>query len=205
MKQKNIVWEYSEMLIVAIVLALIIRSFVVQPFRIPSGSMMNTLLNGDYLLVTRFNYAIKIPFVDKEILRTGEPGHGDVIVFKYPKDVSQDYIKRVVGLPGDTIEIRNKQLFRNGRLVKEPYVRHSSPWSRDAEAGMAPITVPEDKYFVLGDNRDDSADSRVWGFVPRDNIHGKAWIIYWSWGSWSDIRWSRIGTLLYPDEAAAGR
>lgn len=200
MKQKNIVWEFSEMIIIAVGLALVIRFFAVQAYKIPSGSMLETLQIGDYLLVTRFNYAIKIPFTDKEIVRTGEPEHGDIIVFKYPKDPSQDYIKRVIGVPGDTLEMRNKQLFRNGRLVAEPYVRQTKPWSRIPGLDSFPMfTVPPDKFFVMGDNRDGSADSREWGFVPREYIQGKAWRIYWSWKSLTDIRWSRIGTSLHPE------
>ena len=202
MKQKNLIWEYSEMLIVAVVLAVIIRAFVVQPFKIPSGSMLETLQIGDYLLVTRFNYSIKVPFIDKEVIRTGNPQRGDVIVFKYPKDPAQDYIKRVIGLPGDTIEIRDKQLYRNGKQIHEPYVRLDQPHSRYPGLDIvAPFTVPEDNFFVMGDNRDGSSDSRDWGYVPRENIHGKAWLIYWSWASLTDIRWERLFTLLYPDES----
>ncbi|MDR3074333.1 MAG: signal peptidase I [Deltaproteobacteria bacterium] len=205
MKQKNIIWELSEMLIVALILALIIRFFAVQAYKIPSGSMLETLQVGDYLLVTRFNYAVKLPFTNKELFRTGAPEHGDIVVFEYPKDPSQDYIKRVIGVPGDTIEIRDKKIFRNGSLIREPYVRISKPWANiPGTDSMDKITVPEDRYFVMGDNRDESLDSRSWGFVPRENILGKAWIIYWSWASISDIRWGRIGSILYPDAAARG-
>ena len=202
MKQRNIFWEYSEILIVAIVLALIIRAFLVQAYKIPSGSMLETLQIGDYLLVTRFNYDIKVPFTDISIINTGDPERGDIIVFRYPVDTSQNYIKRVVGLPGDTIEIREKQLFRNGKAVVEPYSQFTRPWSRITGIdNYNQIIVPENKLFVMGDNRDESADSRAWGFVPRENIHGKAWIIYWSWEGFSNIRWNRIGTFLYPDKS----
>lgn len=206
MKQKNVAWEYTEMIIVAIVLAVIIRCFLVQAYKIPSGSMMNTLMEGDYLLITRFNYDIKIsiPFttIDIPITETGEPEHGDIIVFRYPNDPKQDYIKRVIGLPGDTIEIREKQVFRNGKLIKEPYTRFVNPQSRIFGVdNVDKITVPAGHYFAMGDNRDASADSRSWGFVPRENIHGKAWFIYWSWGDGWDVRWNRIGTNLYPDES----
>lgn len=205
MKQKNVIWEYSEILIVALVLAMIIRAFFVQAYKIPSGSMLETLQEGDYLLVTRFNYDIKVPFTDISVVSTGEAQHGDIIVFRYPKDPSQNYIKRVIGLPGDTIEIRDKQVFRNGRLVTEPYKRISKPWSRiEGTDNVDRLTVPEGHYFCMGDNRDESADSREWGFVPRDNIQGKAWIIYWSWKSLTDIRWNRIGTTLYPDASITG-
>lgn len=205
MKQKNVIWEYSEILIVALLLAIIIRAFFVQAYKIPSGSMLETLQEGDYLLVTRFNYDIKVPFTDISVISTGEARHGDIIVFRYPKDPSQNYIKRVIGLPGDTIEIREKQLFRNGKPVDEPYKRISKPWSRiEGTDNMNRLTVPDGHYFCMGDNRDESADSREWGFVPRDNIQGKAWIIYWSWKSLTDIRWSRIGTTLYPDASITG-
>lgn len=197
MQQKNIILEYAEALIVAIILALFIRAFIVQAYKIPSGSMLNTLYIGDYLLVTRFNYGPKIPFTDKEIFHVGDPQHGDVIVFKYPKDPSVDYIKRVVGAPGDVIEMRDKQLYRNGEKVVESYTRNTDPQGiRPVRDQFSPRVVPQGHYFVMGDNRDDSEDSRYWGFVPRANIQGRAWIIYWSWESISNIRWSRIGTVI---------
>lgn len=197
MQQKNIILEYAEALIVAIVLALFIRAFIVQAYKIPSGSMLNTLYIGDYLLVTRFNYGPKIPFTDKEIFHVGDPKHGDVIVFKYPKDPSVDYIKRVVGVPGDVIEMRDKQLYRNGEKVVESYTRNTDPQGiRPIRDELSPRVVPQGHYFVMGDNRDDSEDSRYWGFVPRANIQGRAWIIYWSWETISNIRWSRIGTVI---------
>ncbi|CAK7006975.1 MAG: Signal peptidase I [Desulfovibrio sp.] len=210
MKQKSVAWEYTEIIIIAVVLAVVIRCFFVQAYKIPSGSMMNTLLEGDYLLITRFNYDVKIsvPFteIDIPIVETGEPQHGDIIVFRYPKDTKQDYIKRVIGLPGDTIEIRNKQLFRNGKLVTEPYANFTNPYSNiDGVDNVNKLTVPAGHYFALGDNRDASADSRMWGFVPRENIHGKAWFIYWSWGNGFDVRWNRIGTNLYPDASITGQ
>lgn len=206
MKQKNMAWEISEIVIIAIILALTVRFFAVQAYKIPSGSMLNTLQIGDYLLVTRFNYAIKIPFTNKEIFRIGDPQHGDIIVFEYPRNPSQDYIKRVIGVPGDVIEMRDKQLFRNGKHIKEPYVRIVKPWSRvPGMDSFGPVTVPADHYFTLGDNRDESADSREWGFVPRRNIQGKAWLIYWSWDSpATSLRWNRLGSFLYPDAAARG-
>lgn len=206
MKQKNIIWEYSEILIVALILAMIIRAFFVQAYKIPSGSMLETLQEGDYLLVTRFNYDIKVPFTDISITGTGDPQHGDIIVFRYPKDPSMNYIKRVIGLPGDTIEVREKQVFRNGKPIDEPYKRIAKPWSRiEGTDNFNRITVPEGRYFAMGDNRDESADSRDWGYVPRENIQGKAWIIYWSWKSLTDIRWNRIGNGLYPDKSITGQ
>lgn len=205
MKQKNTIWELTEILIVAVILAGIIRLFLVSAYKIPSGSMLQTLQIGDYLLITRFNYDIKVPFTDMSLVRTGDPDYGDIIVFRYPKDPSQDYIKRVIGKPGDTIEIRNKMVFRNGKLLKEPYTQFTRPGSAIIGLDfMPPLTVPEEEYFVMGDNRDESLDSRDWGFVPRKNIHGKAGIIYWSWDGFPNVRWNRIGTLLYPDATEKG-
>lgn len=205
MKEKNTLWELTEILLVAAILAGIIRMFLVSAYKIPSGSMLQTLQIGDYLLITRFSYDIKLPFTDISMIRTGDPDYGDIIVFRYPKDPEQDYIKRVIGKPGDTLEIRNKMVFRNGKLLKEPYTQFTRPGS--AVSGfddMAPVTVPEDQYFVMGDNRDESLDSRVWGFVPRRYIHGKAGIVYWSWEGFPNVRWGRIGNLLYPGETEKG-
>ena len=194
-KGKKSVWrEYAEAISIALVLALFIRTFVFQAFTIPSGSMLDTLLIGDYLLVNKFVYGPKIPLTHKYIYKGSDPQIGDIIVFEYPDDPSMDFIKRVVGCPGDTLEMRNKVLYRNGKMIEEPYVRHT-PTRDVARDNFAPLTVPEGHYFMLGDNRDESADSRLWRtkFVERGAIHGKAWRIYWSWASWFDIRWSRLG------------
>ncbi len=187
--------EYVEALAVALILALIIRTFVVQAFKIPSESMVETLLVGDHLLVTKFAYDIKVPFLDKSVYKTGDPEHGDIIVFEYPKDRAVDYIKRVIGLPGDTIELKDNVLYRNGKAVEEPYKRLDKS-STPPKANFGPITVPSDQFFAMGDNRDHSMDSRFWGFVPREYIRGKAWVIYWSWGGIGDIRWDRIGKII---------
>ena len=189
--------EYAEALIVALVLAFFIRSFVVQAFKIPSGSMLQTLQIGDHLLVTKFAYGVKIPFTNVMVVERDGPKHGDIIVFEFPEDPSKDFIKRVIGLPGDVIEIRDKQVFRNGVPLQETYIQHV-----DAASGVprrdnfGPVMVPENKYFVMGDNRDESYDSRFWGFVERNTIAGKALILYWSWASLTDIRWERIGQLV---------
>ena len=212
MKQRNLLWEYTEIIVCALGLALLVQAFLVKPYRIPSGSMLDTLKPGDFLFVTRFTYGVKIPFIGKEVVSFSDPQRGDIIVFKYPEDTSVDYIKRIVGVPGDVLAIRNKQLFRNGvRVTDEPYARHSNSFSADPRRdSMPPVTVPPDKYFVMGDNRDDSMDSRFWGFVPRENIQGKAWVIYWSWeipgiARWDNIhtwitdmviRWNRMGTWI---------
>ena len=186
--------EYGEALFVALILALVIRTFVVQAFKIPSESMVKTLLVGDHLLASKFSYGIKIPFTHTYIYKGEDPVKGDIIIFEYPNDPSVDYIKRIVGVPGDTLEMRNKVLYRNGVEVQEPYTQHSQPLimipGRD---NWGPITVPADKFFALGDNRDDSADSRFWGFLDRNDIRGKAWRIYWSADGLSNIRLNRIG------------
>ena len=186
--------EYGEALFVALILALVIRTFVVQAFKIPSESMVKTLLVGDHLLASRFSYGIKIPFTHTYIYKGEDPVKGDIIIFEYPNDPSVDYIKRIIGTPGDTIEVRNKQLFRNGEPVKEAYIRFTEPDRiQPVRDNFGPITVPADKYFVMGDNRDNSMDSRFWGLVDRSAIRAKAWRIYWSWGGLGDIRWDRIG------------
>lgn len=195
--RQNVIWEYAEALIWAVALALVLTTFVVQAFKIPSGSMLETLQIGDHLLVNKFIYGLRNPFNDDYLIRGREPQAGDVIVFRYPKDRSLDYIKRIVGVPGDTLEMRNKVLYRNGAAVQEPYTQHSQPMimipGRD---NWGPITVPEDKFFALGDNRDDSSDSRFWGFLDRKDIRGLAWRIYWSADGLTNIRLNRIGQLV---------
>ncbi len=188
--------EYLEALAVALVLAFVIRTFVVQAFKIPSGSMLDTLLIGDHLLVNKFLYGTRIPFTDKVILPIEEPADGDVIVFEFPEDTSKDFIKRIIGAPGDVLEMKDKVVYRNGQKLDEPYVRHTDPNIQARRDNFGPITVPPGKYFAMGDNRDESYDSRFWGFVDKDKIRGKAWVIYWSWDGPTDIRWSRIGNLV---------
>ena len=186
--------EYGEALFVALLLALFIRTFVVQAFKIPSESMLQTLLVGDHLLASKFAYGIKIPFTNHYIYRGDDPQRGEVIIFEYPNDPSVDYIKRIVGVPGDVIEVRGKQLFRNGEAVKESYTRFTQPDRVEpVRDNFGPVTVPEGRYFVMGDNRDNSLDSRFWGFVDRSAIRAKAWRIYWSWGGLDDMRWNRMG------------
>lgn len=188
--------DFIKIIVAALFIALLIRSFIIQPYIIPSGSMLNTLQEGDRLFVTKFSYGIHLPFIEKEIFSTGQPEVGDIIVFPYPADKSIDYIKRVVGVPGDVVELRNKQLYRNGKLVEEPYVIHSDLGTMYHRDNMPPLTVPKGKVFVLGDNRDHSQDSRFWGFVDKESIHGKALIIYWSSINFKEIKWDRIGTML---------
>ncbi|MDL2266561.1 signal peptidase I [Desulfovibrio sp. OttesenSCG-928-G15] len=188
--------DLIKMLFAALVIVVIIRSFIIQPYVIPSESMLNTLQVGDRLFVTKFSYGIHLPFIEKEILSTGEPEIGDIIVFPYPENKSQDFIKRVVGLPGDVVEIRNKDLYRNGEKVDEPYVIHRETYANPRSDNMKPMTVPPGTVFVLGDNRDQSHDSRFWGVVDKESIHGKAWFIYWSSTEFVDVKWDRIGNML---------
>ncbi|MDL2279552.1 signal peptidase I [Desulfovibrio sp. OttesenSCG-928-G11] len=188
--------DFIKLVAAALFIAIIIRSFIIQPFIIPSGSMLKTLQEGDRLFVTKFSYGIHLPFVSREIISTGEPEIGDIIVFPFPLNPSVDYVKRVVGLPGDVVELRNKKLYRNGRPVDEDFVIHIDRRVNPERDNMAPRTVPPGKVFVLGDNRDDSQDSRFWGFVDKDTIHGKALIIYWSSIDFQNIQWDRIGTML---------
>ncbi len=189
--------EFVKIIVVALIIAFAIRIFIVQPYIIPSGSMLETLQIGDRLFVTKFSYGIHLPFIEHEIFSTGEPKVGDIIVFPYPEDPSVDYIKRVVGVPGDVIEIRDKQLYRNGQPVHESYIQHTDPQLMPGRRdNMRPVTVPPGKVFVMGDNRDHSQDSRFWGFVDKTTIHGRATVIYWSSTDFVNIRWDRIGTWL---------
>lgn len=192
--------EYAEALVMAVVLALFIRTFVVQAFKIPSGSMLPTLQIGDHLLVNKFLYGIRIPIVGKRILPLRSPQRDDVIVFIYPQDPSKDFIKRVKALPGETIEIRNKVLYVNGQAVEDDNGFYEGTPERMARAprdNFGPFLVPEGTVFVMGDNRDHSHDSRFWGTVPIDDILGKAFVLYWSWDSKEfSPRWSRLGMLI---------
>ncbi len=182
--KKSMVREYIEAILIALFFALIIRTFVVAAYKIPSGSMLETLQIGDHLLVNKFIYGVKNPFSGEYIIDGRDPQHGDIVVFPYPENPSVDYVKRVVGIPGDVIEIRDKQLYRNGEAVQEDYIQHSQPnIIMNRRDNMAPVTVPEGKYFMMGDNRDDSQDSRFFGVVDGDTFHGKAWRFYWSWDS----------------------
>ena len=199
--KKHIVREYAESIIVAVILALIIRTFVVQAFKIPSGSMEDTLLIGDHLLVCKFIYGTKIPFTDKKIIKLRDPKRGDVIVFEYPEDPSKDFIKRVVGLPGDVVEGKDKKVFVNGKPFENPHEVHKEseivPKAQNPRDTFGPVAVPADSYFVMGDNRDRSYDSRFWGTVKSPKIKGLAFIKYWSWDNENfRVRFKNIGRLI---------
>ena len=180
-RRKSIVREYAEAIAIAVLLALVIRSLVVQAFTIPSGSMMDTLLVGDYILVNKFLYGPELPLVDWRLPSIRDPRRGDIIVFKYPQDEKRDFIKRIVAGPGETVQVRGSQVFVNGNALQEPYVKKlETPLPASAQTycgyayGCEPTVVPPHSYFVMGDNRDNSQDSRYWGFVRREKIKGKA-------------------------------
>ena len=210
LKAKSTVREYTEAIVIALILAFFIRTFVIQAFKIPSGSMLPTLLIGDHLLVNKFVYGIKVPFAGTVLIPVNKPERNDVIVFRYPQDPKLDYIKRVIAIGGDTIEGRDKKLFLNGKPLDDKYGVHMDETIVDRAASprdnFGPITVPEGKVFVMGDNRDNSFDSRFWGFVDHRAILGKALIIYWSWDveqpllsleRLKSIRWGRLGDIIH--------
>jgi signal peptidase I len=200
--KKSILLEYAKSLLIALVLALFVRTFFVQAYKIPSGSMLETLKIGDHILVEKFLFGTHIPFTDIVVLPIKEPKRGDVVVFRYPLDPNLDFIKRIIALPGDTVQGINKDIYVNGKRLKEPYVQHIDNFVLPAyispRDNFGPLRVPKDSYFAMGDNRDNSKDSRFWGFVPRHNIKGKAMVIYFSWNSENHwIRLSRIGRIVH--------
>jgi len=212
-KRKKPLWrEYLEAVLIALCLALFIRAFIVQAFSIPSGSMLETLQIGDYLLVNKFVYGIRNPFTNKVLIPLGQPQRGDIVVFIFPGDRSKDFIKRVVAVAGDTVKIVDKKLYVNDQPYDLPQavfkdyhiIDQNDAWiSAHNAAGrhrdnFGPYKVPPGHVFVMGDNRDHSYDSRFWGPVPLDNVRGKAWIIYFSWDPqrfWP--RWDRLGRLVH--------
>jgi len=200
-KTKSTFREYAEAIITAVVLALFIRTFVVQAFKIPSGSMKPTLLVGDHILVNKFIYGVKLPVIGKTVIPVGQPKRGDVIVFVFPEDPSKDFIKRVVALGGDTVAIKNKQVYINGQPVTDPHATFTDSRSMPPDLyprdNLRPRKVPEGSLFVMGDNRDQSYDSRYWGFVPLSDVRGRAFLIYWSWKEDGlGVRWDRLGDVV---------
>ena len=214
--KEPILVEYARFLFPVVLIVLLLRGFVAEPFRIPSGSMLSTLEIGDFILVNKFAYGIRPPVWNQKIIELSDPERGDVIVFRYPENPSIDYIKRVVGVPGDEIAYYNKVLYINGKRIEQeplgvyqagfPNLKRFKEQLGDVEhdilvnvmypAGDFVVTVPDNSYFVLGDNRDNSRDSRFWGFVPDENLVGKAFMIWmnWEWGHWP--KWNRIGTII---------
>ena len=194
--KKSIVREYFESLVIAVILALFVRTWVFQAFKIPTGSMEPNLLVGDHLIVNKMRFApVK---------------RGDVVVFKFPKDPERDFIKRVIGLPGDKIELHNKKVLVNGQAIDDPYAHFTEPVPNDPTVARddvrveyGPITVPADQYFMMGDNRDNSEDSRYWGFLPKSYVKGNAEFLYFSFedqpttsGMFSGARWERLGKIV---------
>jgi len=202
-RQKSSLRENIEAVIIAVIIAMFIRTFIIQAFKIPSGSMLETLQIGDHILVNKFIYGIKLPFTDgKTLVAIKDPKKGDIVVFEYPEDPSKDFIKRVIATGGDTLEIINKKLYVNDKLIQgEKYAVYKTSKIYSAMVSsrdnLRKIKVPENKLFVMGDNRDNSHDSRFWGFVDLKAVKGKAFIIYWSWNKKEfGVRWNRIGDIL---------
>lgn len=210
--------EFSRFIFPVVLIVFLLRGFIAEPFRIPSGSMLPTLEVGDFILVSKFNYGIRIPVINKKIIDVAIPDRGDVIVFRYPENPSIDYIKRVIGVPGDEIGYYNKILHINGKIaaqqpkgdyaasyynfknmsekLPDPEVNHNILVSNLQAPSDFVLTVPDNSYFVMGDNRDNSRDSRVWGFVPDENLVGRAFFVWmsWEWGNWP--KWGRVGTVI---------
>jgi len=239
MKKKSHVREYTESILIALFIALVLRVSVVQAYHVPTGSMKDTILAGDYLLVNKFIYGVRtpdeIPLIDVHIPHVRlpafkEPQPGEIVVFKFPPDPSQNYVKRCIAIAGQTVEVRNGLAYIDGKIEgksefigkvwdaeensyllsyriirengKQYIIRHYSNHNLEAE-NMAPVVVPEGHFFMMGDNRDNSYDSRSWGFVPRENVVGEAMVVYWSsierlplYDVLNKIRWGRIGTVL---------
>ena len=214
--KEPVIVEYAKSFFPVLLIVFLLRGFVVEPFKIPSGSMLPSLYIGDFILVNKFAYGIRVPVLNKKIIETGTQARGDVMVFRYPRDPSLDYIKRVVGLPGDHIAYYNKVLYVNGKPIgrkfeghyEGPGQMHASQYIENLEGIENPmllmpgrpnslegeLIVPEGMYFVMGDNRDNSTDSRVWGAVPEENLVGKAFMI---WMHWSDgVHWKRLGNMI---------
>jgi len=179
-KKKSVIRDWAESIIIAFFLALVIRAFLVQAFKIPTGSMRMTLIEGDLILVNKFIYGAKVPFTNLRLPELRSPKRGDVVVFIYPEDKDKDFIKRLVGLPGDTVEIKGGSIYVNDKPVPEP-IFNQIYYYNQGQFGLAgeKIVVPPDAYFVLGDNSATSKDSRYWGFVPKNNLLGQAMVIYW--------------------------
>ncbi|WP_454783945.1 signal peptidase I [Legionella sp. WA2024007413] len=218
-QKPNRIIEYSRSFFPVFFIVLILRSFLIEPFRIPSGSLEPTLLVGDFVAVNKFIYGLRLPVWEKKVVSISDPKTGEVAVFRWPPDPSYDYIKRVIGIPGDKISYHNKVLTINGKKAEQTFLEYTIDESSgkavakyqedlngtihnifvrtDVPAVDFDIVVPEGNYFMMGDNRDDSADSRFWGFVPESYLRGKAFLVWMSWnGKTDNVRWSRIGKLI---------
>jgi signal peptidase I len=203
--KKSVPREYFESLVIAVILALFVRTWVFQAFKIPTGSMERNLLVGDHLIVNKMVFAPSATGLERAIMPSRPIRRGDVIVFKYPKEPERDFVKRVIGLPGDRLELHRKVVSINGEPLKEDYIQLleppalGSPRTDDLREEYGPVTVPPGQYFMMGDNRDNSEDSRYWGFMPESYVKGQALFIYYSVASGdsvasflTDVQWSRI-------------
>jgi signal peptidase I len=212
--------EYSRSFFPVFFLVLLLRSFLIEPFRIPSGSLEPTLLVGDFVAVNKFAYGLRLPVLEQKMIPISNPKTGEIAVFRWPPEPKFDYIKRVIGTPGDKIGYHNKVLTVNGKQAKQSFIEYTMDESSGKPVAkyqeelngvvhdifirndMPPVdfdvVVPEGNYFMMGDNRDDSADSRFWGFVPDGNLRGKAFLVWMSWnGNTDNLRWSKIGRLIH--------
>lgn len=219
-QKPNKIIEYSRSFFPVFFLVLLLRSFLIEPFRIPSGSLEPTLLVGDFVAVNKFSYGFRLPVWEKKILSIANPKTGEIAVFRWPPEPSLDFIKRVIGVPGDKISYHNKKLMINGKEAPQTFVKYTTDESsgnavsqykenlngtehdifvrEDVPAVDFDVTVPEGHYFMMGDNRDDSADSRFWGFVPDSYLRGKAFLVWMSWNGKADmVRWSKIGSIIH--------
>jgi signal peptidase I len=205
MQKKKFFKDYVEPVVLAVLIALFVRTFIIQAFKIPSSSMEPTLLVGDYLMVNKFIYGIKIPFTETKVFQFVKPQRGDVIVFPYPVDPSKDFIKRVIGMGGEKVEIIQSEIYINDKRIPDPWGHFEKIGSAERLQrieNFGPVFVPKDSLFVMGDNRNNSDDSRFWGFLRVNTVVGKAFIFYFSWNPsaenlWNTIRWSRIGKLIH--------
>ena len=217
--RKSTVREYFESIVIAVILALFVRTWIVQAFKIPTGSMEQNLLIGDHLLVNKFVFGPTATGLERTLLPVSNIHRGEVVVFKFPEEPERDFIKRVIGLPGETVELRDKRVYIDGTPLEEPYVFYLQPPGEmggfsdfDVRVTYGPVTVPPDSYFMMGDNRDNSQDSRYWGFLPAHYVKGRAVVVYWSFDQGPDgdqggalslvtdfftrTRWSRILHLI---------
>lgn len=221
---KEIPWyvDYARSFFPILLIVLLLRSFILEPFRIPSGSLEPTLLVGDFILVNKYQYGLRLPVLNQKIVDVSAPKVGDITVFRWPPNPKIDYIKRIIGKSGDHIQYINKQLIVNGKPAKQQFIKYTTDMDTDGHVSKVEqrvetlngirhsiyirpdvpienfdVTVPAGKYFAMGDNRDDSSDSRRWGFIPEENLVGKAWAVWMSWDKFTDnVRWRRIGGII---------
>lgn len=216
--KEPIVLEYAKFLFPVVLIVFLLRGFIAEPFRIPSGSMLPTLEVGDFILVNKFAYGVRIPVWNKKVFGSSIPSRGDVVVFRYPEDPSIDYIKRIIGVPGDEVAYYNKVIYINGKEISQSEagnyqqdgsyvqysryneellnVKHDILKTKSTGAGDFVVKVPANSYFAMGDNRDNSRDSRYWGFVPDENLVGEAFLIWMNWSSAGGLKWKRLGSVI---------